>query len=251
MKKFAVITLVVLMLTALLVPAAFASDAEVVASPSKAPKISEVRYPTNFELPPTGSSAADFIIDHTNEGSWLIPKTYAMIFVTEQWAPGAEAKYVSEAPFAKFKAAYIDGTDVTAFATVTEGSTEVVIAEECMATLAIGAHTIVVESADGKATATFAVVEAAAGAEAGAAAGAETQTGEAGAAQSGEAAGAEQAAAAAADAAAAAAAAGAAAAASTPKTGDTSNTVLWAAISLVTLGAIGVVALPLVKKVKA
>ena len=96
--------LCLLLIAALLVPAAFASDAEAVASPSKAPKISDTRYPTIFDLPPTSSSSADYVIDHSKEGSWLVPKTYAMIFVTEQWAPGVEAKYVSEAPFAGYKA---------------------------------------------------------------------------------------------------------------------------------------------------
>ena len=251
MKKFAMITLVVIMIAALLVPATFATVAGGFESPHKP---AEGSHPADYTLPPTGSNAADYVIDHTGEAEILAAlaakKVYGISINPNPVVQGQAAVATSEAAYSNYVGTLLDGQPVAV--EVSEGSTIVTLSAETTAALSVGTHTIVIESKDGAASASFEVVAGAA-AEGAAAegAGVEATAGTTGSAQAGEAAGAEQAAVAAAGEAAAAAAAAAASAASTPKTGDSSNTVMWAAISLVTLGAIGVVALPLVKKVKA
>ena len=243
MKKFASLALVILLIAAFMVPAASAW--------TYIPSLTRVAPPTSisFDAPAELGGSGSFY----EAPAAPAPVSYSMIKVTAVWTKGVPANFVSDAPFDKFDAVLIDNAVVPAeMYEAVSGSTDVTISDAYMETLEIGTHTIVIKSKDGQASATFAVAEAAT-----AATGSETATGSTGSEQSGASAGAEQAAAAdasasaAADAAAAAAAAAAAtASASTPKTGDESHTILWAAISLVTLGAIGVVALPLVKKTK-
>jgi hypothetical protein len=227
-KKFASIALVILLIATIMVPVALA-DGPSISSPHRVTPPT----PITTELPPTYGDSG-FLYEAPAAPAEAPAPVYTMIKVTAIWAEGVAANYVSDAPFAKFVSVAIDDADVPADQiTAVEGSTDVTISEDFMKTLAVGTHTIVIKSTDGQASATFAVAEAA---DASAAAGSETQTGEAGASQSGASAGAEQSAAAATDASGAAAAA-ATSSASTPKTGDDSHTILWAAISLVTRDA--------------
>jgi hypothetical protein len=259
MKKFASLVLAVLLIATMMVPAAFATSS---------PKRVVVEVPTMFDLPAPSSDAPDFVyvkseattVVKTDEGYKPEDQvvSYKLIVITN-WILGSKdltAKYVSDAPFDKYVSVSIDDVAVPADKlTVVSGSTDVTIDASYMDTLTVGTHSIVIKSTDGQAAGTFTIsAQATAGGDATGTAGG-TATGTTGGDTTGATGttGGDATGATATTGGDVTGSAGGAAATSgsTPKTGDDSNTILWAAISLVTLGAIGVVALPLVKKVKA
>lgn len=274
MKKFTSIALAVLLVAVMMVPMAFAVEEKEVAvsAPAALPwwmmpvkEMSPKRdLPTSWYTPTGSSTASDFVYVKP-EGKTVVNtgdgikdegeiQNYPLEGITT-WVLGdmaTKALWKTPASFSKFKSIVkINDNQVPSdMFNASEGSTIIEIANDYMNSLEKGNYTITIEFTDGTATGVFEIVEAAAGAAAGTAAGA---TGTAGGAAAGGAAAGDAAAggAAAGGSAAGGAGAGAAATGSTPKTGDNSYTILWAAISLVTLGAIGVVALPLVRKVKA
>lgn len=278
MKKFTSIALAVLLVAVMMVPMAFAVEEKEVAvsAPAALPwwmmpvkdMSSKRELVTTWYVPEESSVAPDFVYVKpegktvVNTGSGYVPEGDIQNYGLEgptTWILGDTnaAVWKADVDFSKCKQiAKIGETpvpeDKVAFS---KGSTIIEVASDYMNSLEAGKqYTITIEFTDGTATGIFEVVEAAEGAAAGTAAGATGTTGGAaagGAAAGGDVSGAAAGGAAAGGSAAGGAGAGAAATGSTPKTGDNSYTILWAAISLVTLGAIGVVALPLVKKVKA
>jgi hypothetical protein len=211
MKRFTAIMLVLLVLTAMIIPTVTADDDSV--------KRLVVIIGTKDELPEPTELSPDFIFVK-NESviyvKYVDPNTGEISYVPEPdagfdyvaypeqtWWKGtkdAGLTFTFTAPFEKFVAVYVDGAFVEPENYVaSEGSTIIALTPEYLETLEVGDYVITIMASDGVGSVPFHVKDKE-----------KTEP-------------------------------------VTPQTGDSSNTGMWAAIALITLGAIGIVALTLVK----
>lgn len=212
MKKITAILMVMLVMTALLLPTVMAEN-----SPERGILI----VATKDELPEPSAESPDFVFvqDESvvyvkltdNDGNpYYEPETtagddFGYVVTEEQtWYMGTADKgltFKSTADFGKFVAVYVDGQEVAADNyTAYEGSTMIDLKPEYLESLGVGDYKITILSNDGSGSCPFHIK---------------------------------------------------ASSSPTPvnpgQTGDDSNTGMWVAIALVALGAIGVVVLTLVK----
>ena len=222
MKKILSVVFAIILVAAMIAPV-FAED--------DSPLAPYVKIPTKADMPNAADADAPELVyvidedtkyaryeDYLGNFSYIpedqLPVSYELIKKKDPWTKGKDGDglFASNADFAKFDAVYIDKTLVDAANyTAASGSTEVTFKKAYLETLSVGEHEIVIKSTDGYAKGTFTVLELGQ---------TETASGNGGAGGS------------------------------THQTGDNSNTFLWVAISLVSLGAIGVVAFALAKKRK-
>lgn len=208
MKKITAILMVMLVMTALVLPTVMADNAS--------PERSILIVPTRDELPEATADSPDFVFvqDESvvyvkltdDEGNpYYAPETETGTgyVVTEEqtWYKGTTDKgltFKSTADFGKFVSVFVDGKEVAADNyTAYEGSTMIDLKPAYLESLEVGDYKITVLSNDGSGTCPFHVK---------------------------------------------------ASSSPTPsQTGDSSNTGMWVAIALIALGAIGVVVLTLVK----
>ena len=204
MKRFITAAVAILLIAIMVVPALAAGN------PSK----DVLHVPTVKDLPNASDKDAPAVVFVDDENKLYVKAEdfnayfpedgmpaakYELIEKVDPWTKGkdGDAAYVSNAPFEKFVAVYIDKDPVDAANYKAEsGSTKVTFTKDYMETLSVSEHQIVILSNDGYAKGTFQVV------------------------------------------------------AENHQTGDNSTTFMWVAISLVSLGAIGVVAFALAKKRK-
>ena len=210
MKKITAIVMVMIVMTALLLPCVMA------ASPERSIEV----IPTKDDLPEATADSPDFIFvmdESVVYVKYTDPNTGAVSYVSEnelnsgyvvtpdqEWTKGSSdpAVFTSTADFVKFVDVYVDGALVAADNyDASEGSTIISFKPAYLETLEVAKHTVTVLSNDGSGSASLTIKTSST------APGGKT----------------------------------------TPQTGDDSNTGMWAAIALITLGAIGVVVLTLVK----
>ena len=228
MKKITAILMVVFVMTALVLP--------VLADGS--PERGILVVASQDELPEASAESPDFVfvmdesvvyvkyVDPVTGEVKYVPETalddFGYVVTPEQtWFMGTEDEgltFSSTADFAKFVDVYVDGVLVAddCYA-ASEGSTVIALTPAYLESLGVGDYTITVLSNDGSGSCPFHIKAAQAPSqdtETGTQQGADTQDNQGG---------------------------------KSSQTGDTSNTGMWAAIALITLGAIGVVALTLVK----
>ena len=217
MKKITAILMVAFVMTALLLPCVMAAS----------PERSIVIVPTKADLPEATAESPDFVFvqdesivyvklknDETGEYSYAPEtetKTGYVVTEEQTWYKGTTDKgltFRSTADFAKFVDVYVDGALVAKDNyAASEGSTVIDLKPTYLESLAVGDHKITVLSNDGSGSCPFHVKASEAPAQ-------QQQP------QQGS---------------------------KSQQTGDDSNTWIWAAIALISVGAIGVVVLTLVK----
>lgn len=222
MKKILSVVFAIILVAAM-IASVFAED--------DSPLAPYVKIPTKADMPNASDTDAPELVyvidedtkyaryeDYLGNFSYIaedqLPVSYEMIKKTDPWTKGKDgaAPFASNAPAEKFDGVYIDKTYVDpSNYDLTPGLSEITLHKDFLETLGLGEHIIVIKSTDGYTKGTFTVLELGQ---------TETASGNGGAGGS------------------------------THQTGDNSNTFLWVAISLVSLGAIGVVAFALAKKRK-